>query len=77
LGTTRPNDEVELRAVRDGNSVVMQLTRVTAEAKKLELESEGWTVEIREAGARECDVAQPGDRQGTANAEFPRDAPAV
>jgi hypothetical protein len=52
LGTTRPNDEVELRAVRDGNSVVMQLTRVTAEAKKLELESEGWTVEIREAGAR-------------------------
>jgi hypothetical protein len=45
MGTS---DEVELRAVRDGNSVVMQLTRATAEAKKAELESEGWTVEIRE-----------------------------
>jgi hypothetical protein len=51
LGTTRSNDEVELRAVLDGNSVVMQLTRATAEAKKLELESEGWSVEIREPNA--------------------------
>jgi hypothetical protein len=45
---TRSNDEVELHAVRDGNSVVMQLTRATAEAKKEELESDGWTVDIRE-----------------------------
>jgi hypothetical protein len=52
VGTTRSGDEVELRAVRDGDSVVMQLTRATAEAKKLELESEGWTVEIREPGPR-------------------------
>ena len=52
MGTTRSSDEVELRAVRDGNSVVMQLTRATAEAKKLELEAEGWTVEIRETNAR-------------------------
>lgn len=42
------SDEVELRAVRDGNSIVMQLTRATAEAKRTELESDGWTVEIRE-----------------------------
>jgi len=52
VGPTRSSDEVELRAVRDGNSVVMQLTRATAEAKKLELEAEGWTVEIRETNAR-------------------------
>jgi hypothetical protein len=50
--TTRPEDDVELRAVRDGNSIVMQLTRATAEAKKLELESEGWAVEIRETHDR-------------------------
>jgi hypothetical protein len=45
---TGPNDEVELRAERDGNSVVMQLTRATAEAKRDELEAEGWAVDIRE-----------------------------
>jgi hypothetical protein len=50
--TTRPEDDVELRAVRDGNSIVIQLTRATAEAKKLELESEGWAVEIRETHDR-------------------------
>lgn len=42
------SDEVELRAVRDGNSIVMQLTRATAEAKKAELEADGWAVEIRD-----------------------------
>jgi hypothetical protein len=47
---TRSNDEVELRAEREGNSLVMQLTRATAEAKKVELEGEGWVVEIREHG---------------------------
>ncbi len=48
---SRTHDEVELRAVKDGNSVVMQLTRATADAKKLELEAEGWAVEIREPDA--------------------------
>jgi hypothetical protein len=48
MDPTRSSEEVELRAERDGNSVVMQLTRATAEAKKAELEAEGWTVEIRE-----------------------------
>ncbi len=52
MGTIGSADEVELSAVRDGNSIVMQLTRATAEAKKLELESEGWTVEIRETHGR-------------------------
>lgn len=48
MDRAQPNDEVELKAVKEGNSVVMQLTRATAEAKKVELESDGWTVEIRE-----------------------------
>jgi hypothetical protein len=52
VGTVGSGDEVELRAVRDGNSIVMQLTRATAEAKRLELESEGWNVEIRETDRR-------------------------
>jgi hypothetical protein len=44
------NDEVVLHAVKDGNTVTMSLTRATAEAKRMELETDGWTVEIREAG---------------------------
>jgi hypothetical protein len=52
LDLTESGDEVELRAEREGNSLVMQLTRATAEAKKAELEAEGWTVEIRDRDER-------------------------
>jgi hypothetical protein len=49
--TPRPDDSVELRARRDGNSVVLRVTRAAAEAERVELEVEGWSVEIVEVAA--------------------------
>jgi hypothetical protein len=44
----RSYDEVEFRASRDGNSIAIQLSRATAEAKAEELRDEGWDIEIIE-----------------------------
>jgi hypothetical protein len=42
----RPYDEVELRASKQGNSMLMLLSRAAAEARSADLASEGWSVEI-------------------------------
>ncbi len=42
----RSYDQVELRAVRDANSMVMQMSLATAEACAEDLRAEGWTVDI-------------------------------
>jgi hypothetical protein len=44
----RPTDPVDLRAVRETDSMVMRMSRATAEAEVIQLEQEAWEVEIVE-----------------------------
>jgi hypothetical protein len=46
-----PDDAVELDARREGDSMIMRLTRDGAQAEAEQLETEGWTVEIVEVDA--------------------------
>lgn len=42
------DDPVELRATRNGDSLVMQLTRAGADAEAADLQDDGWSVEVLE-----------------------------
>ncbi len=47
----RAYDDVLLRATKEGNSVVVRLTRGMALLRRVELEAEGWRVQIEEVDA--------------------------
>jgi hypothetical protein len=41
-----PDDRVEIHAIRNADSIVLHLTRCTAESRRIDLETDGWVVEI-------------------------------
>jgi hypothetical protein len=44
----RPTDTVEVRAEREGDTLVMRMSRGAAHAERVQLEAEGWDVRIHD-----------------------------
>jgi hypothetical protein len=49
----RSTDTVEVRAEREGDTLVMRMSRGAAVAERVQLEAEGWRVRIDDVGSAE------------------------